>query len=327
MMTALGAVYSISGLYGYDSSSNWKTMRVMDFMIEQGYEAPNYFIQDIDSSKARQGEDLVTIGYTRIDKINTKRISKHFVCINCHNTVPETNELSQKDPETRFDYMMKNKLPFLPGSSLYGVVNRTSFFNGDYKKKYGSLADSAKHDLQSAIQLCAEISSEGRQLEKWEVEAILHYLNSIQLNMSDLNLSTKEVELIENGSKTDKLELVQSKFLSAEKASFGFPLAANVRTKGKNGDWEKGEYIFKYGCMHCHNPEGITTFTLEADQLNRNFLKNRMDKTNRKSIYEITRTGTQPKKLKKTYMPLYTYEKLTDKQLEDLAAYLNYKPN
>ena len=52
-----------------------------------------------------------------------------------------------------------------------------------------------------------------------------------------------------------------------------------------------------------------------------------MDKTNKKSIYEITRTGTQPKKVKKTYMPLYTYEKLTDKQLEDLAAYLNHKPN
>lgn len=299
---------------------------VFEILDECGDSLPDFFIANLDSAKIRQGEDLVTIGYTRLENSNTKRISKHFVCINCHNVVKESNQLTNPDTEVRLEYMMENKIPFLPASTLYGVVNRTAYFNGDYKKKYGPKAEEAKHDLRKAIQVCAEISSEGRILEKWEIESILHYLNSIQLKIGDLNLNSQEFEKITKQRNKATVEILKQKYLAREKATFGFPLASNVRELGAKGDWKKGEYIFKFGCMHCHNPEGITIFTLEADQFNRNFLKNRMKKTNKKSIYEITRTGTHPKKIKKTYMPLYTYEKLSDKQLEHLAAYLNYKP-
>lgn len=325
MLLLIGFGFALTESKSILPDANWKNQSVSEYLVNQGWQAPEHYRTDLDSSKIRQGEDLVNIGYTRIDRINTKKISKHFVCINCHNVVPETKSPNISNPEERLTYMMENKLPFLQGSSLYGVINREAYFNGDYEKKFGNRALEARKDLGKAIQLCAEISSEGRVLEDWEVESILHYLNSIGLKMSDLFFNDDQVEVLHSNDKNQRIELVKSKYVKKYAATFGFPLAANIRSKGKKGDWQKGEYIFKFGCMHCHNPEGITTFTLEADQLNRSYLKNRMDKTNKKSIYEITRTGTQPKKLKKTYMPPYTYEKLTDEQLEHLAAYLNYK--
>jgi mono/diheme cytochrome c family protein len=330
-------IFSIfSFLFGLLYSSPWNenieledtppNKYVIEFLNDNGVEGPLHYIKDLDSAKIQEGEDLVTIGYTRRNKINTKRISKHFVCINCHNTQAESNDLKSISPEIRFDYMMKNKLPFLPGSTLYGVVNRSKYFVGDYEKKFGQLALNARDTLSNAIQLCAEISSEGRKLEDWELESIMHYLNSIQLHLYDLNFNQDEIGILKSDDKSKVANLVQQKYTTPEKATFGFPQAANIRQKGIKGDWKKGEYIFKFGCMHCHNPEGITVFTLEEDQFNRTFLRERLDKTNNRSIYEITRKGTQPKKIKKTYMPLYTYEKLTDEQLEHLAAYLNYKP-
>ena len=41
-------------------------------------------------------------------------------------------------------------IPFLQGTALYGAVNRTSFYNGDYEKKYGSLVSKARNDLREA---------------------------------------------------------------------------------------------------------------------------------------------------------------------------------
>ncbi|MCB0478339.1 MAG: cytochrome c [Crocinitomicaceae bacterium] len=323
----IGILYAFELDYQEVDSSGLSGKKVYAILVETGVTPPAYYIESVDSAKARQGEDLLTIGYTRINNANSKKISRHFVCINCHNLVPETNHPESADPEIRLEYMMKNKLPFLPASTLYGVVNRTSYFNGDYVKKYGPRAEEAKNDLRKAIQVCAEISSEGRILETWETEAILHYLNVIQLRIGDLSLTKEEMKILNSEDKDSKRKLLESKYLSKESATFGYPLASNVRELGKKGDPKKGKYIFKFGCMHCHNPEGITIFTLEDDQFNRNFLKNKMKKTNNRSIYEITRTGTQPKKLKKTYMPMYTYERLSDQQLEDLAAYLNSKPD
>ncbi|MEZ4938248.1 MAG: c-type cytochrome [Crocinitomicaceae bacterium] len=321
----MAGIYSFQVENGLVDESDLSDTYVFELLINSGMKTPNYYVEDIDSAKARQGEDLVNIGYTRINNMNSKKISKHFVCINCHNVVRETNHLESNDPEVRLNYMMKNKIPFLPGSTLYGVVNRSSYFNGDYVKKYGPRAQEAEKDLRKAIQVCAEISSEGRTLEEWEIESILHYLNTLQLRVGDLHLNKEELEILNASKGIEIINLLQSKYLSKENATFGYPLASNVRQLGLKGDSAKGEYIFKFGCMHCHNPEGITIFTLEADQFNRNYLKNRMKKSNNKSIYEITRTGTQPKKLKKTYMPMYTYEKLSDLQLEHLAAYLNSK--
>jgi mono/diheme cytochrome c family protein len=41
-----------------------------------------------------------------------------------------------------------------------------------------------------------------------------------------------------------------------------------------------------------------------------------------KSLYQIVRHGTYSKTGRKQYMPLYTEEKMSDEQLNDLVAYI-----
>jgi mono/diheme cytochrome c family protein len=41
-----------------------------------------------------------------------------------------------------------------------------------------------------------------------------------------------------------------------------------------------------------------------------------------KSLYQIVRYGTYAKTGRKQYMPLYTKEKMSDEQLNDLVAYI-----
>ena len=90
--------------------------------------------------------------------------SKHFVCTSCHNIQKEDPDLSIADPQARLEYARDMELPYLPGTTLYGAVNRTSFYNGDYEKKYGDLVKPARNNLREAIQLCAVECSQGRAL-------------------------------------------------------------------------------------------------------------------------------------------------------------------
>ena len=107
---------------------------------------------------AKVGKELSLYGITKNWRgKKTKKQSKHFVCTSCHNTVKEVADLRDTDPQNRLEYAEKNGLPFLQGSSLYGIVNRTSFYNGDYDKKYGKLVDKARNDIREAIQLLSLI--------------------------------------------------------------------------------------------------------------------------------------------------------------------------
>ncbi|MBL4862354.1 MAG: hypothetical protein JKY09_04985, partial [Crocinitomicaceae bacterium] len=124
---------------------------------------------------AKQGEDLILYGLTQHNGKISKRISMHFMCVDCHNLTREFAELPSQSPEDRFDYADKNGLAYLPASTFWGIYNRTSFFNGDYIKKYGDLVINARDTLQNAIQLCAKYCASGRYLDDWEVEAIMHY--------------------------------------------------------------------------------------------------------------------------------------------------------
>ncbi|NJK82888.1 MAG: hypothetical protein HC912_02805 [Saprospiraceae bacterium] len=60
--------------------------------------------------------------------------SAHFVCTSCHNVERDEPNLSQVDPVAKLAYVVEKRLPFVQGSALYGAVNRTHFYNGDYEK-------------------------------------------------------------------------------------------------------------------------------------------------------------------------------------------------
>ena len=257
-----------------------------------------------------------------------KRLSKHFVCTSCHNVEKEFNDLSQNNSQKRLDYAAQNQLPFLQGSPMYGVVNRTSFYNGDYYKKYGNLVDVARNNLRESIQLCAVECAQGRKLKDWEIEALLAYLWTLGLEIEDLNLQGEDLQLIENAmldknKSAEAISLIKSKYMDHSPATFTTPPSSFAEGYSLQGIPENGKKIYELGCLHCHKDGRYSFLNLDNSKYSFKYLHNHVDSYGHSSIYQVGRYGTPPRPGKKAYMPQYTQEKMTDQQMEDLRAYIS----
>lgn len=277
-----------------------------------------------EGASAALGEKIVTVGLGSDDK----RQSKHFVCTSCHNTVPEDPDFTVSDPETRLTFTSEQGLPFLPGTTLYGAINRESYYNDDYEKKYGNLVLPARRDLRAAIQLCATECAQGRPLSKVEMESVVRYLQEIGLKLSDLDLSEEDLgkinrSLANNKNQESTIQLIEDQFLDASPANFvtppedrktGYPVEA--------GRPERGALIYKNACLHCHENKRYSFFNLAEDSYSYDYLLKHFPRYTRYSTYQVVRYGTSPIPGKKAYMPHYTAERMSDRQVEDLRAYL-----
>lgn len=264
---------------------------------------------------------------TNVDGKKMPRQSKHFVCTSCHNMVQEDPDLSVADPEARLAYAEKNNLPFLQGTTLYGAVNRTQFYNGDYDQKYGDLVKDARDNLRGAINLCAIECSQGRGLEDWEMESILAYLWTIDLKMDDLQLTQSDKNTINMALNQEKnrdgaIQLIKSKYLQASPATFLTPPENRTNGYEHTGNADNGKTIYEHSCLHCHDRGKYSFFSLDDSRYSFRFLKKHMDRYTRYSLYQVGRYGTYPLNGKKSYMPHYTKEKMSDQQMEDLRAYI-----
>lgn len=257
--------------------------------------------------------------------------SKHYVCTACHNIEKEDPDLSVSDPQARLEYARENGLPFLQGTALYGAVNRTSFYNGDYEQKYGSLVEPAREDLREAIQLCATECSQGRALEPWEMESVLAYLWTIGLKMDDLILSDEEKTQINQalkgkGDAATAIQLIKSRYLSGSPATFAAP--PEDRKAGYDVDTtdvENGRLVYELSCLHCHENERYSFFRLDDSKLTFQHLAKHFSRYTEYSVYQVGRYGTSPVPGSKPYMPNYTLEKLSHQQMEDLRAYIEHR--
>lgn len=283
----------------------------------------------IEGVSAERGRELVLTGFA--DKPGGGRVSKqskHFVCTSCHNVRRDDPDLSVADPQARLLYASKMGLPFLQGTALYGAVNRTRFYNGDYEKKYGSLVSPARNSLREAIQLCAVECSQGRALEPWELESVLAYLWTIELKMDDLGLSEREYKRINTALAGEKgkegaIQLIKSHYLQGAPASFVLP--PKDRKEGYEnieGDPANGKLVYELSCLHCHENERYSFFRLDNAKSTFKYLKKHFPRYTRYSVYQVARYGTSPIPGKGAYMPNYTLEKMSDQQLEDLRAYV-----
>lgn len=287
----------------------------------------NHSIDKVDLAKAKMGEELIYNGYTTVDGKKSKRISPYFVCTDCHNTTPEFSDISSESTDDRLRYAKENGLPFLPGSTLWGIYNRTSFYNDDYVRKYGELVDEARNSLPNSVQLCSKYCSSGRYIEEWELEAIMHYFKKNELMISDLDLSEKDRNAIVKGGLSDKekanlIATIKGSYRQAYSATFMETMDRNERPYGKDGNVENGKYIYEKACMYCHENKRVTYLHLDDGKLSGRFLwRNRKNYTDQ-SIYQIVRHGTYSKVGRKQYMPHYTKEKMSDEQLNDLVAYI-----
>ena len=277
---------------------------------------------------AEIGYNIVTKGFSEIKGLpRAKRQSKHFVCTSCHNIEREDPDLTVIDPQARLEYVSKKGLPFLQASSLYGVINRDYYYNGDYDKKYGDLVKPAREDLREAIKLCATECAQGRELKDWELESIMSFFWDIQLTLEDLNLTESELSYISNSMK-DSLSwpnanaILRTKYVSYSPATFLPPPPDRKAGTGLTGDPENGKLIYDKSCLHCHYQKRYSFLHLDDSDMSFNHLNKKRGTYNRHSIYQVIRYGTYSKNWKKSYMPQYTDEKMSDQMLADLRAYI-----
>lgn len=299
---------------------------VWDVLEQVGVSSPHDVDASIKGASVEIGRSLFHDGFA--DKPGggtTKRQSKHFVCTSCHNTQREDPDLTQADPQARLDYAKENNLPLLQGTTLYGAVNRTSFYNDDYEKKYGKLVIPARNNIRKAIQLCAVECAQGRALKDWETESILMYLWSLQLTLNDLKLSKEEYASIEKGmdqKKASVASLIQSKYLSGSPAHFVKPPENRTEGYAYTGDAANGKLIYELSCLHCHENKRYSLFELDNNEMTFDYLERHIPRYSHASLYQVTRYGVRPLYGKRSYMPQYTAEKMSDQMVEDLRAYI-----
>ncbi len=309
-------------------TSSIDSVSLEEVLIKLGDSPLLHQMKDFDEEKAKMGEDIIRDGFTKRNGKKSKRISKFFVCTDCHNLTREFDDLSSESPEKRLEYAKSHSIPFLQGSTFFGIYNRTKFYNGDYKKKYGELVDGARDSLDNAIQLCAEYCSSGRPMLDWELEAVKHYFKKNELLMKDLNLSEDLLERInqyQNATDSEKKELIgqiKKRYRQFYSATFLPTMDRDKRKYGEGGDAENGKAIYNKSCLHCHAYKRATNLSLDNGKLSgRMFVKN-LENYSDKSLYQIIRWGTYAKTGRKQYMPLYTKEKMSDEQINDLVAYI-----
>lgn len=304
-----------------------KEMTVEEILVSLKDEKPLHFIEKADPDSVRMGEELVKFG--QLKDGSNRRVSKYFVCTDCHNLVLETDDPSDESPERVLEYSKENKIPFLPGSTFYGMYNKRHWYNGDYSKKYGDLVKDCRDTLYNAIQLCATQCSQGREMDPWEIRCVMHYYKSLEFKIADLVFTPTELgqlgTYVGNRNK-EAITLIKSKYNEINDAHFGTSEIPKI--EGYVPKFESGEYIYTGGCLHCHAAErGITNFDLGVDKLSFKFLQAKKEKYNSYSISHITRYGTYAISGRKQYMPQYTYENMSDEQMLDLMFYIETKAN
>lgn len=253
---------------------------------------------------------------------SARYITPYYSCTSCHNTVKETHNLMNASAEHRLDFAIEQRIPFVQGSTFHGIVNRTSWYNDDYVLKYGALVEPAKHSLRESIQLCAVECAQGRLLEAWEMDAVLAYLWSLELRLGDLNLSDADYETLTANDASAARNMLRGKFPQKSPATFGHPPEDMQAGYGLQGRPDKGKAIYDLGCKHCHRPEGESDVILDDYPSTFKWLKRNMFRWDDLGMYHIVRKGTYAQKGWKPYMPLYTEEKLSNQQLEDLRSYI-----
>lgn len=330
----ISAIITLCLVFTGLSKSNYYTIEketsVAEVLVKLGERPmPHQPMMNLRGVSVENGKRLVLEGFSnRKGSGKSSKQSAHFVCTSCHNVERDEPNLGVVDAQARLEYSAKKGLPMLQGSGLYGVVNRSSFYNGDYERKYGDLTKPARNDLRKAIQLCATECAQGRKLENWELESVLAYLWTIDLKTKDLNLSKEELASIETAVNQEKnqataVSLLQSKYLSGAPATFVKP--PENRKEGYPelvGNPNNGKLVYESSCLHCHDGQRYSYFNLDESEVTYDYLEKHFPKYTRYSTYQVTRYGTSPLPGKKAYMPLYTQEKMTNQMAEDLRAYI-----
>lgn len=340
LLAASIAVFTTFAAMSYPENSLKKSLNFDDdtplsVLLEKFGEKPVYKQVQVTADAVEQGRALLRKGFTTApNSKKTPRQSKFFVCTSCHNVQKEFDDLSIIHPEARLDYAVKKGIPFLQASTFYGIVNRTSFFNGDYQKKYeNSLGiKEANKDLSAAINFCAVNNAQGRRLKEWEINSILAYFQTLELKVSDLKISADEklqIQNVLNAGINDKtaIDLLKSKYAVAMPATFlkipRFEIP-DPSLYNDNKRLKDGKAIYEQACLNCHFQKKYSFFGLDKELLTFKALEKATRTENYIfSPYFLVREGLSPRMGHRFHMPLFTAEKMSPEQLESLYLYIS----
>jgi len=275
---------------------------VHKILTHLGEEGVEHEVRDDVPSNPKLGWQLVHKGHGAVGSLKSKKISRQFVCTSCHNVTKES-DLFYNDPASKVDYSKRLEVPYTQGTTFWGIVNRTSYYN------------ESRNDIREAIHLCAVQCSQGRELKDWEVESILAYFWELELKIGDL-ITNKEL----NDTPEEELAaLLKSRYATGAPATF---TKATKLDEAIVGNPESGAVIYNQGCLHCHAGKKYSYYKLDKSTKTFKFLKAMMGSNKKQDVHFITREGTLPTEKKSSYMPSYTIEKLGDQELADLVSYI-----
>lgn len=321
----------------FDPTTLTSKTPVWQFLIELGHEKPTHYTDSIEEKWIVAGQEIVTRGKSvhPVTGAGGARISDYFYCIDCHNTTREEGSLARvSDPAEKLNYAVANGIPLVPGSTFAGMVNRESWYNGDYAKKYRfSLSvRAARTSLEKAIELCSTECSQGRNPEPWEMEAMMAYFHSLQWTIGDLDLTGADLAELKRRALNPEehaaiIGEMKEKYALAAPATFGempedpqtgYPIEGQANA-------DSGKLVFEKSCLHCHGAEGASEHYFGDKDSTWEELARKFPGSSKKSIYGLLRLGTHPEDGKRPYMPNFTKERMSDRQIEDLRAYLEEK--
>lgn len=322
LVCALSIFYSFSG-----DEEQWnENTAVYDVLFHLGEPKPQHYRDNISPELIENGRQIAMFGKMK----GGKYVSKFYVCSSCHNSVREDPDLTVVDQDARLDYAHSENIPYLQSSTFWAMVNRESWYNDDYVKKYGDLVVKANKSLEESIQLCATVCSQGRRLENEEMDALLAYFWSLQLKLSDLNLNDFERSIIyqayNDADKGDEvIQLIKSKYLLKSPATFGDIPGDKSKGYELTGRSDKGSVIFNNSCKHCHRANGESDVVFNDSKSTFKWFAKHIEDDSQLSLYNIIRIGTYSESGHKEYMPHYTIEKMSNQQVEDLRTFIEEK--
>ena len=324
-------IISVLGFEYQQTNNNWtEETSLQEVLLALGDKKPTHYLSP-NPLLAKKGEEIVKNGRTTSPNgKRTKYVSKYYVCTTCHNIEQEDPDLRFSNPETRLGYVKNKGIPFLQGTTFKGIVNRESWYNDDYIKKYGDeKIEKAHKNLRESIQLCAIECSQGRPMKDWEIEAVLSYYWTLQFNLGDLGLTNEDLKKLNQASsgsenKTTRLLWLKSFYLQKSPATF-FDAPAS-KDKGyvgvSSGNASVGKDIYELSCLHCHKPDGVSHYELDNSKLSFRDIRRMISKDSHFSLYQIIAYGTYAIPGHKPYMPHYPLERMSKQQVEDLRAYV-----
>jgi len=271
------------------------------------------------------GRDIFFEGRTVLDGEETKFQSLYFRCIDCHLVAREDPDLSVSDPEARLAYLRAKELPLVPGTTLHGTVNKTSWYNGSWREgRYRDLVTSERYaadrSLRGALRLCSEVCSQGRELSTTEIDALLAFLWSKELRLADLELAPNLTVATRGGESvvelsTSDIPTIKRLYRQASPGTIEETPAGGLSA----GDPDSGRAVFQQACLNCHAPgrpgkEIMFNTPSGLSELPDLVEMGMFDTAVRESV-------PPPSHGQGVYMPEYTLERLSHRQVADLKAY------